>query len=147
MERKLWICPRCRNRFVTPNMWHSCVHVPLDAHFASKDPRLRELYDAFLAFIRRHGPVRVVVQKTRICFQVRVRFAGVVVRKGWLECRFWLKRRLASPRFSRVEQYSPRDWGYYFHLTDPAQLDEEAAEWIKEAYAVGSQRSFSAAAR
>jgi hypothetical protein len=70
---------------------------------------------------------------------VRVRFAGVVVHKGWLECSFWLKRRMEDPRFSRVEKYTSRDFGYFFRLKDPWELDGQVRDWIREAYAIGCQ--------
>jgi hypothetical protein len=102
---------------------------------------LRELFESFLAFVRQNGEVDVVVQKTRICFQVRVRFAGVIVRKRWLECGLWLKRRIESPRFSRIEHLTRNDWIYYFPLTDSGQLDAELATWLHESYAVGRQET------
>ena len=46
-QRPLWTCPRCGKSYVTRNMWHSCVVVPLESHFVGR-PRARELYDAVL---------------------------------------------------------------------------------------------------
>lgn len=71
---------------------------------------------------------------------VRVRFAGVVrLRKDGLVCGFWLKRRVASPRFSKVEHLGRSDWVYQFVLRDEAELDDEVLGWIREAYDVGRQ--------
>ena len=83
----------------------------------------------------------VNVNKTRISFQGRVRFAGIsrVTRDG-LVCNFWLKRRIDSPRFARVEHLPRSDFVYAFKLTDPAQLDDEMAAWLAEAYQVGQQQ-------
>lgn len=104
----LWTCPKCRQRFVTRNMWHSCVRSTAAHFFRDRDPRLRQLYRAYLAFVRRIGPVTVNVTKSRISFQGRVRFAGVAaVRKDALVAGFWLKRRIESPRFGRVEFIPP----------------------------------------
>lgn len=138
--RPLWTCPSCGQSFVTPRMWHSCVRLTEEDFFAGR-PRQRALYDAFLAFVRIRGPVTVNVNKTRISFQGRVRFAGVsrVTRDG-LVCNFWLKRRIDSPRFSRVDAYPRGDHVYSFRLTDAAELDDEVSAWIAEAYEVGMQR-------
>jgi hypothetical protein len=96
---------------------------------------------ALLAFVERFGPVRVNVNKTRISFQGRARFATVArVTKDGLVCTFWVKRRLESPRFTKIDAYPRSDHVHSFRLTDPAQLDDEAAGWIAEAYEVGMQR-------
>lgn len=71
---------------------------------------------------------------------VRVRFAGVVrVRKDGLLWGFWLKRRIDSPRFSKVEHLGRTDWIYQFVLRDEDELDDEVRDWIREAYDVGRQ--------
>ena len=72
--------PSCRKSYVTRNMWHSCVVVPLESHFVGR-PRSRELYDAVLHFLDVDGPVTVSVSKTRIELMTRARFAGVRVRR------------------------------------------------------------------
>lgn len=138
--KPLWACPRCGHRFVTPNMWHSCTQVGLEAHFTGKSPHIRELFNAWLAFIQKHGgPVTVIPQKTRISFQARVRFSGAVIRRNWVECGLWLKRPVKDSRFERVELIPPRNYIYYFWLTDLGQLDKGLSRYVKEAYQVGQQ--------
>jgi hypothetical protein len=139
-QRPLWICPNCGQSFVTRNMSHSCCRFTESEFFAGREAQ-RALYRALLAFIERFGPVTVNINKTRISFQARARFACVDrVTKDGLVCHVWLKRRLESPRFIRIEALPPRDFVHYFRLTDTAQLDDEVAQWIAEAYEVGMQR-------
>jgi hypothetical protein len=136
----LWTCPRCGQSFVTRNMSHSCCQLTEDAFFAGRAPQ-RALYRAFRAFVERCGPVTVNINKTRISFQGRARFATVArVTKDGLVCTFWVKRRLDSPRFTKIDAYPRSDHVHSFKLTDAAQLDAEAAAWIAEAYEVGMQR-------
>lgn len=138
-QKPLWICPACGQSFVTPRMWHSCVRRSVEDFFAGHEDK-RPLYEAFLALVERFGPVTVNVSKTRISFQSRVRFAGVSgIRKDGIVCGFWLKRRIDSPRFSRVEHIPPGDFVYQFRLGDAGELDEEVAGWIAEAAGVGQQ--------
>ena len=40
-QRPLWTCPRCGKSYVTRNMWHSCVIVPLESHESQLDVELR----------------------------------------------------------------------------------------------------------
>ena len=139
-ERPLWTCPACGQSFVGRNMAHSCCRFTEEDFFGARAAQ-RALYRAFLAFIERVGPVTVNINKTRISFQGRARFATVArVTRDGLVCTFWLKRRIESPRFARVEKLPPSDHIYTFKLTNAAELDDEAAAWIAEAYEVGMQR-------
>lgn len=139
--KPLWRCPRCGHRFVTARLWHSCSRYTLAYHFAGKPRSLRALFNRYLATVRRFGPVTVIAQKTRICFQVRVRFAGARVRRRWLDCGLWLKRRAAHPLIYRVEDLLGRDFVHYFRLSDAHQLDRSLIALLREAYAVGCQRT------
>jgi hypothetical protein len=132
--RPLWTCPKCGQSFVTKNLWHSCVARTVDDFFAGQ-PLKKRLFDAYLRFIRRCEPVVVNVTKTCISIQARVRFAGIpVLTKGdGLLCGFWLKRRIDSPRFTKVEFIPPNNWVYRFLLRDAAGLDDEVSAWIREA--------------
>ena len=141
-NRPLWTCPECGQSFVTARMWHSCVRRTVDEFFAGHEGK-RPLYDAFLALVERFGRVTVNVSKTRISFQGRVRFAGVAgIRRDGLVCGFWLKRRIDSSRFSRVEHLPPGDHVYQFRLRHLDELDDEVAAWIEEAARVGRQAGF-----
>jgi hypothetical protein len=138
-HRPLWTCPRCGKSYVTRNSAHSCVIVPLDDHFIGR-PRARQLFDALLAALVREGPVTVSVSRTRIEFMTRARFAGVQVRRDHLRLGLWLKRRVAWPRFVKVEHYGRDDWGYTVLIRDESDLDAGLAAWLREARLVGDQR-------
>ena len=138
-KKPLWKCPRCGHRFVTRNMWHSCARYRVADHFKGKDPLVRQLFNRFRELVRKCGPVTMYAQKTAIVFQTRVRFAGAVPRKHWLDCGLWLKRKVENPRFRRIESPTPRDHVHHLRLTELAQVDEELAALVREAYAVGSQ--------
>lgn len=102
--RPLWACPRCGQRFVSPNMWHSCVRMTVREHLQGRPKEVVDLYSRFARMVRDLGPgVKAVSVKTGIGFMVRVRFAGFTLQKGGLRVSFWLKRRIDSPRFARVE--------------------------------------------
>ena len=132
--RKLWTCPKCGHRFVTTNLWHSCGRHTLASHFAGKPKQLRATFDAYLALARACGPVTVYAQKTRIVFQRRVRFAGAVVRAGFVDGSMWLRRRARHPRLARVESFGRLGFGLHFRLRDPADVDGRLAKLMREAY-------------
>ena len=90
--------------------------------------------------IRAIGPVRVLPEKTRIAFQVRMSFAQVTPRQRWLDGHVVLARRVEHPRFRQVQTFSPRNHMHVFRLTSPDQVDAEFRDWLREAYQVGEQR-------
>jgi Domain of unknown function (DUF5655) len=136
----LWTCLRCGARFVTRNMSHGCGEYSVDGYFEGKPARLRRLYDALVALVGEFGPFEQVPTKKRVAFMVRVRFAAVNrVRRDGLVCHLWLKRRIESPRFMKVELLERSDWIHHFVLRSEAELDDELRGWMREANDVGRQ--------
>jgi len=140
-RKPLWTCPRCGRRFVTKNLWHSCARHSLAEHFSGKPPILRRTFKRFAAIARECGPVSVYAQKTRIVIQARVRFAGAVVRKDWLDAGLWLRRRAKHPRLHRTESFGSAGYGLHFRLERPEDVDEALARLVREAYLVGKQET------
>ena len=124
---------------MTANLWHSCGRHSISAHFKGKPPNLRSAFDQLVKLAREHGKVTVYAQKSRIVIQARVRFANIVVRKGWLDVSLWLKQQRQHPRLARIESYGPLGFGHHFHLAHPADLDTALAQLIQESYRVGQQ--------
>jgi hypothetical protein len=138
-KRPLWECPACGQRFVTRNMSHSCGRHTLDEHFEGKDPRIRDLFEALLAAVRRYGEFHVYAQKTRIVLQTRGRFVAVTPRRHHLGGHIWLKRPRPHPLVHRIESLLDRDFVHNFRLTCREDLDEGFCDLLREGYAVGSQ--------
>jgi hypothetical protein len=137
--RGLWTCPECRRRFANRNQSHACGRHDLAHHFRGKDPAVRALFDAVRRAIAACGPVTVLPEKTRIAFQVRMSFAQLTPRRGWVDGHFVFARRVPSARFRRIDTISPRNHVHHFRLTVSEEIDAEFREWIREAYAVGAQ--------
>lgn len=140
--KPLWTCPKCKQTFVTRNIWHSCVRLDVNDFFKGSDPKARKLYDAFLNLVSSFGPVKENRVKGSINFQARVRFAGISrITKNGLVCGFWLKRKIKSPRFTKTEFIPPNNYIYRFLLRETHELDNEVKGWLGEAYSVGQQKS------
>jgi len=137
----LWTCPRCGARFVTRNRSHGCGEYSVDGFFEGNPQEARMLYEALVRMVREQGPFEQVPTKTRIAFMVRVRFTAVnrVRPDGSLVCHVWLKRRVESPRFTKIELLGRTDWVHHFVLRSEADLDDELRSWMREAYDVGRQ--------
>ena len=136
----LWRCSQCVRWFANRNQSHSCSNVSLESHFAGKSAKVRELFDAIATMIKRCGPVKILPEKTRIAFQVRMSFIAVQVRREHMVGHFVFARRLEHSRFTRIETFSPGNHLHAFRLNSLDDLDKEFAEWVREAYAVGEQK-------
>jgi hypothetical protein len=137
----MWTCPRCGRAFANRNQTHTCAPVrTVEEHFLSSEPVVRELFDAVVAVASACGPVTVLPEKTRIALAARMSFAALVPRARRLDGHLVLARRLESPRFTRVETFSPRNHLHAFRLDTLSEVDEEFAGWMREAYALGMQR-------
>jgi hypothetical protein len=138
-RNKLWNCPKCGRRFANRNQSHFCSDVSLESHFEGKPPETMQLYKAFLAAVRAYGPVRVLPEKTRIAFQVRMSFAALMTRRGYLRGHLVLAERCENPCFRKIETISARNHVHSFELRDAAQLQRDLGEFIGAAYRVGCQ--------
>ena len=139
-RQPLWKCPKCNEQFVTRNMWHSCGKFTLEALFARSEPQVFGLFNRFAEMVRLCGPVTMIPQKSRVAFQVRVRFAGCYPRKSHLICAFALPRVVDDPRFFKVEKFGPHFVGHSIRVFTDADLDQDLQRWLHEAYDVGAQR-------
>ena len=138
--RPLWACPGCGRTFANTNQVHTCAALgDLDWHFAAASPVVRASFDATLAAVRTFGPVSVLPERTRIALHVRMSFAAFMPRRNWLNGHLVLARRIDSPRFSRIDAYSPRNVVHAFKLVTPDDVNAEFVGWLGEAYRVGAQ--------
>ena len=137
----LWRCPDCRRVFANRNQSHSCAppHRLAD-HFKGKDPKIRAIFDAVIAVIREIGPVRVLPEKTRIAFQVRMSFAQLTPKRAWVDGHVVLARRRPDARFRTIQTFSPRNHLHTFRLSSVDDVDDTVRSWLAEAYAVGEQK-------
>ncbi len=138
----LWVCPSCRRRFVTVNMWHSCGNHTVEDFLEAKSDLARAYWERLCELVGNCGPYSIVASKTRLAFMVRVRFAGMsALSDRGMSFAFWLKRRIDSPRFRKVEHYGGDDWGYHLRVASLDDLDDEVQQWLCMAYEVGCRRA------
>lgn len=138
-KRPLWKCPECGHSFVTRNLSHSCVRVPMNAHFRGKPPERRKTFDRWLEAARACGKVIAYAQKSRITIMARVRFAGAVVHTSYLDAGLWLRRKADHPRLRRIEDFGRLGQVHHFRLESPDDVDVELETLMREAYRVGTQ--------
>jgi hypothetical protein len=141
MSEPPWVCTACGRSFANRQQIHTCAPLgDVDTHFEGTDPRVRQIFDHIVEVVRESGPVLVLAEKTRIALQVRMSFAAFAPRRKWLNGHLVLARRVDSPRFYKVEVYSPRNVLHAFRLHQPDEVDVEFRGWLAEAYRVGDQQ-------
>jgi Domain of unknown function (DUF5655) len=138
-KRALWECPKCAQTFITANTWHSCVRIPVDAHFEGKPAALREIFDAFVAATERYGAVTLRPVKSRIALQAFSRFASVTVRNNDLACHVILDHGDARPRIRRVEKVGT-SYIHAFTLSRVADVNGEIRKLLEEAQQIDRRR-------
>ena len=139
-KQSLWRCPECGEEFTTRNQWHSCGTFQLEEHFRNSQPHVRELYDRFVQIVGSCGGVKIIPQKSRIAFQVRMRFAALMPQRSALKGHLVLSDRHEDPCFQRIDTYSPRNHVHVFRLESLDQISEVFERRIREAYQVGEQQ-------
>lgn len=143
-DAALWQCPACGQRFVSRNLPHSCDVVALDACFDGRPPHVRALFDAWLAAAEACGPVTVNATRSRITFQVRMRFGGVDRPRGDdLVARLVLTRPVRHPLATRVDFIPPHYYDHRFVLRETSDIDADLRDLVRESYGVGEQRHVS----
>lgn len=136
----LWTCPDCGRTFANRNQTHTCAALgELDRHFYGKPPAIRALYEAFVAQLAALGPFEALPQKTRIAFHVRMSFAQLTPRQGWIDGHLVLAERRAHPLVRKVTTFSPRNHLHEFRLGAPDELDAAFLDLLAAAYVVGRQ--------
>jgi hypothetical protein len=136
----MWRCPRCGRLFANRKQAHSCGRYTLRQHLEGKPPEVVALFREFVEMVQKCGPVIMVPEKTRIAFQVRMSFAAVSLKRDRLDGHVVLARRLKNPRFTKIEDISPRNQVHHFSFRSHKELNKEVQGWLCEAYAVGQQR-------
>ena len=132
-----WRCPECARQFARKSQAHSCKTVSLESHLAGASPEVTRIYLALERLIREFGPFSAVPTKSQITLLARTTFAGVTVRKNWLNLGFVLTREINHPRITRSEKISPRTSVHTVQLRSVRNVDSQLRDWLREAYAVG----------
>jgi hypothetical protein len=108
-------------------------------HFAGHPVALAVL-GAVRALIDDLGGAEIRTTKSQVAFRRHRGFAYL-----WLPDRYLAKpqadvvlsvvlgRRDESPRWKEVAHPSPSQWMHHLEITDPAQIDAEVGDWLREA--------------
>lgn len=120
-------------------MWHSCGKFSLESLFEGCNPVVWETYKAFERMALEVAPFHVIPQKSRICFQLRVRCAGGSPMKSFFRASFLLPEPDPNPRIVAIAEYGPGQFGHFTKLFKPEDVDEQVRKWLKLSTLYGEQ--------
>jgi uncharacterized protein DUF5655 len=103
-------------------------------HFKKADPSVRELYDRLLTGFRQFGPVTESPKKTCIHLDTKSSFAGVYVRKDYINLVLRTDYPIDSPRVAKSEQISKNRYHHTIKLEPADAFDKQFVKWLKDAY-------------
>lgn len=139
--KEFWTCPECGARFFQKNLPHSCVRISESEFLSGKSERAVELYRYFLNEYEKIGPITLHIVKTRIAFMVLVRFSGVSkFGKDYIEGTFWLKEKIKSPKFHRIETLPNDNYIHSFRISNESDIDNEFRKYMRMAYDIGLRK-------
>jgi hypothetical protein len=142
--RDVWRCPACGAGFVQRNLAHSCVRTSLAAFLREKPRGGVRLFRRLVAEARKLGPVTLHPVKTRVALMVEVRFAAVYrFGEDAIDGHLWLKQRVDSGKFRKIEDLLGKDFIHHFRMEAPAFLDDEFRRYLAMAYAIGRREHLS----
>lgn len=122
-------------------MWHSCGRFTKEALFAKCQPIVHETFNALEAAAMEIAPFHVVTQKSRLCFQLRTRCAGVIPQVNSLRFTFLSRTVIEHPRIVKVESFAPDQHVHTVRLTSPCDVDHQIREWLSVSIEYGEQRN------
>jgi hypothetical protein len=124
-DKPLWTCPKCGAKFVIANTWHSCGRWTVESFLKDNGPTALQLFKKLNELVEGCGAFELAPTKSEVAFMVRVRFAQVKrLSERGMTVAFWLKHRIESPRFRRVDFIPPSNWIYTFRVVGLDELDD-----------------------
>jgi hypothetical protein len=131
----VWTCPSCGRPFAQLHQSHSCGGESVRRYLEGKPPKAIALYRRFAALVRGCGPVAIVPGPAGIAFHAHGTFAAIDrLTARALSAHVVLRRRHPDTRFAKVDVRSPDHQIHHFRAKTPADLDEDVAAWLAEAY-------------
>ncbi|MFI7691914.1 DUF5655 domain-containing protein [Nonomuraea sp. NPDC049655] len=111
----------------------------IDDHLDGKPDTSVALYREFVRLVEACGPFTYAVSKSMITVKgTRRGFAGAKPDARGLRGYFDIQRTISDDaRITSVAPYTKRLYVHSFRISDLAELDEEFAGWLREAYGVG----------
>ena len=110
----------------------------VESHFSGCSDVVRQIYDDLVTAACTFGPVEEDPKKTSIHLNRKTAFAGVQTRRNYLLLTIKSDVSLDNERIFKIEKASANRWHAEVKLIDPAEVDSEVINWLKNAYRISN---------
>lgn len=138
----MWICPKCKHKFVNTNQSHSCGNYTVDDFLNGKSEKAIDLFNYFISEYRKFGEIELHPVKTRVALLTKMRFCSI--NKVGIEC-IDVHLVLTEPFngaqcFYKIENLADRFYIHHFHIFERKDINEELKKYMGMAYGVGERK-------
>lgn len=130
----MWTCSKCSRIFKKANQPHSCKKVPIKKHFKNKE-KAKKLFDYLVKKIQDNvGDCKIISIPCCIHLFGKYDFLAALPKKGRLEVRFVLDKKLNSPKLKQCVPMSSKVFKNCFDIYSKTDIDSEFVTWLKASY-------------
>ncbi|SRR4030042_6359630 len=130
----MWTCPKCERTLSRLSQPHSCHKIPLEQHFKNKD-KAKELFDYLIQQINtKIGKCQIISIPCCIHLFGNYDFLAALPKKGRLEIRFSLDKKIDSPRIKIAVPMSSKIFKNCLDITSKNEVDSELIGWLDKSY-------------
>ncbi len=138
----MWTCPKCKQKFVNTNQWHSCGQNSVDNFLSNKTETAIQLYNYLISEFRKIGDFELHPAKTRIALNKRMRFASINrLGTDFIDAHLVFTAAFTDNHcFHRIDEVTKRAYVHHFRLYRKADLTDELREYMALAYRIGTRQ-------
>ena len=131
-----WSCPDCARTFAQRPTLHSCVPSDVQAALREVPPLLLPVVHRLMALVDDWQDVRWEFASGSFMAKVPTTFLRVRPRSRDVQVTFMLDRVVDEFPVTEHIQQSARRVAHAVHVDDPAQVDGQLLNWLREAHAL-----------
>ena len=131
-----WSCPDCARTFAQRPTLHSCVPSDVQAALRDVQPVLLPVVHRLMALVDDWPDVRWEFASGSFMAKVPTTFLRVRPRSRDVQVTFMLDRVVDEFPVTEHIQQSARRVAHAVHVDDPAQVDGQLLNWLREAHAL-----------
>ncbi len=110
----------------------------VDDHLMDKDENVIRIYNNLIHECEKFGPVIQAPKKASIHLDAKKGFAGVYVRKKYINLHVHTNYIIDSSRIEKVEKISANRFKHIIRIELENDIDKELVSWLRDAYVLKS---------
>jgi Domain of unknown function (DUF5655) len=139
----MWTCPKCKQKFVNRNQWHSCGQNTLGNFLEGKSLEAVGLFNHFIKSYKKIGPFDLHPAKTRVALVAKIRFASInKIGKDFIRGRLLFNKPYENAGcFYKIEPLVEINYYvHHFQLRHKEDINNEFKKYMRLAYDIGQRK-------